>query len=376
MSKGFQLATLAGALTLAMSGASAIELSYTGWTVGGATGGQIDESAGGVCNKTLNPTVSCSVVASGDGFKQINVSDSNDTSSGESYIMTIVTDQNAGAGASLTPGDAGLGFFDVSFVKMKLTLGGSTPATNQNGIKGHQEINEVKNGATFLSSSDINTGWSIAAAPMTISQTLKDPGSSTETGDDFESGFLYRSQNGKNADGTDSGIRTGFEMSIDQTAGLATGSNLATDPSRNDIQVFALREKQGSLLKTPSSAGGLDLNGGTDAVTWVAGDDIKAIWIGQKINLDSTVGTVGSAGALGSSFGYLSFQNIAAADSAKTVEAAFGFSPDHAEAAWKWDTAFNMQKLGDPATAGYLGTPCLADAKGEITNPSVCTQLP
>jgi hypothetical protein len=354
-----------------MGSASALTLDYTGWTV---SGGQIDESAGGVCAQA---NVSCSIVASGDGFKQINVSDTTDTTSGESYIMTIVTDQTAGGGAGgttpISPGSADLGFYDVSFVKMKLTLGGSTPGTNQNGIKGHQEINETKSGATFTSSSDINTGWSLGAAPIVISQTLMDPGSSGETGDDFESGFLYRSQNGKNADNTDSGIRTGFEMSIDQTAGLATGANLATDPSRDDIQVFALREKQGSLLKTPSTGAGLDLNGGNDAVTWVAGDDIKAIWIGQKINLDSVVGTTGT---LGSAFGYLSFQNTAAADSAKTVESSFGFSNDRANAPWKWDTAFNIQKVGNPATAGYLGTPCLADATGEITDPSVCTQLP
>ena len=126
MTKRFKLAALAGAVSIAMvtsGSAMAFEFKYDGWSV---ANGIIDESSGtSICN-TANYT--CSVVASGQGFKQINVTEdtADALSSGVSYIMTIVTDQSA-TGAS-----ADLAFSDVSFVKMKLTLGGSSG----NGVTG------------------------------------------------------------------------------------------------------------------------------------------------------------------------------------------------------------------------------------------------
>ena len=370
MRKGFQLATLAGALTIAMSGSvSAVTLDFGGWTVGGTTGGEIDHigdnstpGAGSVCTQE---GVSCSVVASGAGFKQINVADINDTT-GTSYIMTIVTDQDA-VGA---PG--GIGFYDVSFVKMKLTLGGAADPT-ENGIAAHQEINEattVGAGSTFKSTSDINTGWAnTAGSPIVITQDLIDNGATDAGGDDFASGFLYRA----NADAT-TGQRTGFEMNIDQFAGLATATDAA---SANDVQVFALREKQGDMLTVAPAAGNpIDLNGDGTPVTWTAGQDIKAIWIGQQINLDSTTpGTTPVVGSLGSTFGYLSFDNL---DDAAAAETSFGFSAANATGAWKWDPAFNMT-IGSGTQTQELGTPCLADRTGNTSNPegpTGCAQLP
>ena len=364
MRKGFQLATLAGALTIAMSGgASAANLVFDGWTV---NNGQIDEtSAGSVCTQA---NVSCSVVASGDGFKQINVTDSTDPV-GESYIMTIVTDQTATGG----PGDTALGFYDVSFVKMKLTLGGNNTGTNANGIKAHQEIREGATGTLFTSTSDINTGWSVADAPVAITQTLTDEGQANLAGDDFASGFIYRSKN----DAT-TGARTGFEMNIDQVAGLASGDNASV----NDIQVFALREKAGTMLV--GNADSMDLGAAGNPVTWTGSgtalgaagaEDIKAIWIGQEINLDSTTTNNGS---LGSTFGYLSFEDVAS--TTKHVESEFGFGAANAQGAWDWATAFNMVKDPNDPNSPTLGTPCLADPAGLIDaadpTKTLCTQLP
>ncbi|MDH3325955.1 MAG: hypothetical protein OEM38_04475 [Gammaproteobacteria bacterium] len=386
MSKYFQIATLAGALTLAMSSASAITLDFGGWVAGGEAGGDIDHSQATVCTQA---NMSCSVIASGLGFKQLMVNDANDQT-GSSYIMTIVTDQNAKG----TAGSAELGFSDVSFVKMKLTLGGATSDVNQNGITAHQEIKENLTGTSFISTSDINTGWALdpatSKAPIVISQELKDDGIADFTGDDFESGFLYRSHNSTTAvaggDPVDSGIRDGFEMSIDQTAGLASGTSSVDNASKDDIQVFALRQKQGVLLSASSAP--INLNSDTSAVSWDAGDNAKAIWIGQQVNLDTKPLAAGETGGLGSSFGYLSFQNTTALEydaqgnptglgGDKTVESAFGFTGNQSLTAWKWDSEFNVAGAGEGAA--IMGTPCLADAKGVIGDPlssSVCTQIP
>ena len=63
---------------------------------------------------------------------------------------------------------------------------------------------------------------------------MTDNGNTTVTGDDFSSNFYYASDN------TVDGTRTGFEMSIDQKAGLAS-TGVAS--SANDVQTFSLRER-------------------------------------------------------------------------------------------------------------------------------------
>jgi hypothetical protein len=335
MSKCFQLSAMAGALTMVMSvGVMAVGLpadsgKFVGWTV---DNGSIDETQGGIC---ASADFTCSVVAEGLGFKQLNVTEKADAGSGTSYIMTIVTDQNASGSAGLD-----LQFSDVSFVKMKLTLGNAGTPAEESGITSHQEIIE---GTSFKSMTDINTGWADTGVNVEIAQTLVDNASVDFAGDNFTSSFEYRSQN--LADGT----RTGFEMAIDQVAGLGTG-NANTD--RSDIQSFALREKQGSMLTT-SRASTNPLTIGTDdaeGVSWDAydaaanvSDDIKAIWIGQQINL----GTGSTNGSLGSSFGYLSFQNVA--DGTQPVESGFGFSDVNSGGAWKWDAAFAVTSMDDLA---------------------------
>jgi len=349
MQKRFKLAALAGALSMAMSGvvySAGHNLQFGGWSV---TDGQIDAAAGDATNSVCGNTAEwdCSTVASGDGFKQIQVTAVPGTQgavAGESYIMTIVTDQNANG----TPGSTQLGFYDVSFVKMKLSLGGgSTANNNENGIAAQQRISEIGTtgggGTSFTSTSDINTGWSQASTPVSITQNLSDEGDTASAGDDFNSNFLYQSSN----DAT-TGLRDGFQMSIDQVAGLASANDALSD---QDVQVFSLRERQGSL-QTSANATGISLANG-DAATWASGDDIKAIWIGQKINLDSQTN---NAGSLGSTFGFLSFENVSAPGT--TLPASeFGFANSNSEKAWAWDPAFNI--------GSSSGTPCITDPTGQ-----------
>jgi len=350
MHKSFKLAALAGALSMVMGGSAMAanhDLVFDGWTV---TNGQIDEvgtTGSSVCATT---TYDCNTVASGDGFKQIQVTAVPGTAgavAGESYIMTIVTDQNANG----TPGAGSLGFYDVSFVKMKLSLGGgATTNNNENGIAAQQRISETTastgggTATSFDSTTDINTGWSVAATPVSISQSLVDNGDTATSGDNFDSSFMYQSSND-----AATGLRDGFAMSIDQVAGLAS----AADPlSVNDVQVFALRERQGTMLA--SGAGSVNLAGSD--VSWVNGDDIKAIWLGQTINLDSTSA---AAGGLGSTFGYLSFDNVSNSTINPATE--FGFATSNAQSAWVWDPAFN---IGAGSAA-----PCLSDPSGATCPP-------
>jgi len=346
MHKGIKLAALAGALSMTMGGsafAANHDLVFDGWSV---TNGQINETGTTGTSVCGSGNYDCNTVASGDGFKQVQVTAKPGTTgavAGESYIMTIVTDQNANG----APGAGDLGFYDVSFVKMKLSLGGgATTNNNENGIAAQQKISEVTAGTgggtatSFSSTTDINTGWSTAATPVSISQSLVDNGDTSTSGDNFDSSFNYQSSN----DAT-TGLRDGFAMSIDQIAGLAS----AADPlSVNDVQVFSLRERQGTML-TSAQASNVTLAG--ENVSWVAGDDIKAIWLGQTINLDSTSA---AAGGLGSTFGYLSFQNVSNATQGPASE--FGFATSNAESAWVWDPAFNI--------GAGSGTPCLTDPSG------------
>lgn len=340
----YKLAAFAGALSIVVTGSAIAanhDLVFDGWSV---TNGEIDEVGTTGTSVCSTGTYDCNTVATGDGFKQVQVTAKPGTVgavAGESYIMTIVTDQNANG----APGAGDLGFYDVSFVKMKLSLGGgSISDNNENGIAAQQRISEVTvgpgggTGTAFTSTTDINTGWSVAATPVSISQTLVDNGDTATSGDNFDSSFSYQSSNDLTT-----GLRDGFAMSINQIAGLAS----AEDPlSVNDVQVFTLRERQGTML---ASTGSVALAGTT--MNWVNGDDIKAIWLGQTINLDST--NTG-AGGLGSTFGYLSFENVNDPITGPATE--FGFATSNAEGAWVWDPEFN---IGAGSKA-----PCLTDPSG------------
>jgi hypothetical protein len=339
MQKSFKLAALVGALSMAM-GSSAMatnhDLVFGGWTV---SAGVIDETgAGSVCS---NAAYDCATIASGLGFKQLQVSAAAGTPgavAGDSYIMTIVTDQLANTSDANS-------FSDVSFVKMKLNVGGTTDSSNvnENGIHAQQTIKEAggTGGSTtvFDSTTDINTGWSVSGTPIVISQSLSDAGPDTTIrGDDFDSSFNYASQNDTTVGSTTYGQRTGFTLDIDQTAGLFSPKS---PESKDDTQVFALRERQGTMSEI---AGDVTLGSGT--TSWVAGDDVKAIWLGQTINLDSA-GTPGSANSLGSAFGYLSFQNVG---SGAPTTSEFGFGATNAAGAWGWDAGSDVEATFGSAT--------------------------
>lgn len=346
MRNSFKLAALAGALSMAIgSSATAApgDLSFDGWTVGGtATGGTVHFNTATVC--LAGSGYSCSEIASGDGFAQVKVESTDSGGDGDSYVMTIVTDQNAGAGDT-AKASTELGFSDVSFIRMKITLGVDAQQNDENvGMMGRQLINEFADGTQFDSETLINTGWAEVGAtnPLQISQRLVNDGETSTVGDDFETGFLYKSTN--NA----VGIRNGYMMDIDQIAGLATaGDSKSTD----DSQAFALRQRQGTFV---NSDGSVSMGTGDNAksMTWTgdatSGDDIKAIWTGQKIT------------SMASHFGYLSYDNKN--DVADPI-ADFNLTESVASGAWgTWD----VDAFGAKPCAGNPQGIAVLDADGEV----------
>ncbi len=340
MRKSLMLTSVASALSMVLGGAAFAAghvPSTGGWSVANGT---ITKSTT-VCS---GAEYNCETVAAGPGFLQLNISRSatataaNPLKAGESFVQTIVTDQTA-SGAS-----GSLGFQDVSFIKMSVSQGGEQ-SNVQSGIYGEQQITEGRTAAgpttvrpvgapvagseLFTSDTTIASGWGLnpaGANAITIVQGITNMGASnTIQGDDFIAGFSYKATN------DDKGVRNGMFMDISQSAGLKSPNSTATQ-SDKDSQAFALRERSGTFN---TAAGAAPALGGTAAVSWVAKDDVKAIWIGQSVNLDTVLATNG----LGSSFGYMSFENVTSAATTGKFASEFGFGTLNASKAWAWPTS-------------------------------------
>jgi len=335
MRKGFNL--VAGAVAMAVSGSAfAAHPAFKQWNADAGT-------IGGYCQTGY----SCDVIASGDGFVQFMTKDE---ASGETYVGTIVTD----SGADTTAG--GIAFSDESYIKMEISTGGTTQSDVNGGIAGVQSISETSaaDGTTFTSDVTLQTGtnFAVAGAPtITIQQTLvNDNDNATMRGDDFMSDFLYMAD----TDGT--GQRNGFIMEIDQSVGLYTPTD---DGSSQDIQAFTYREAAGTRQ---GGSGTLTVPG--SSLTYAAQEDVKAIWLGQEVNIGMSDQT---GTGLGGSFSYISYENKGIktgnpADYTDGSGAIFDFDltssagPDAAD----WDSTFNLTFPGQSES----GAPTLDDPSG------------
>jgi hypothetical protein len=355
MYKGFKLAALAGALSIAMGGsafAASTDLKFDGWTMdANGTVSQGSICGHSVTHGTLTSNFTCSDVIADDpndpnnrvkGFRQTTVTESiTDASDGsvskDTYLMTIVADESGN-------GDT---FSDVSFIRMgDTTAGTNSNASNINGIMGMQSLNS-QNG-TFKSDTSLRSGWGITdvgapVASIDIKQSLFDEGAdNTTTADNFNSSFMFQSFSEN-----EFAEPLGFTMSIDQATGLGLNTQGETD-----LQVFALREKQGSQLPAaPATPIDLAANIGVtnDPVTWTettgpTADSIKSIWMGQKVDLQ----TMGE-----STFGYVSYENTG------TGAKASQYSLDNTLDTSDWDEA-----TGEAVPAYSMPLPCAADPSG------------
>ncbi len=348
MRNSFNLASVAGAM-LAMSAAANAQL----------PAGAFDQLAVDPTTKAVSMpsycqsqggTEQCSVIASGEGFLQIMVGATAGVPGGtapgqDTYVMTFVADQTAAKS-----------FFDQSYVK----LSNNTPtgAVNQTnpGIAAVQTIVETDavRGGGFESTTQIATSsWAKTAlnttADIKIGQNLVDLGGTftgqptptvsptavNDDGDNFFSDFSFESIAGGNG---------GMKMEIGQIAGLyAVGGDQA------DKQTFAFREKRGVAYTTTANATGITI--GADTMTWAAGDDIKAIWMGQRI----VIPNITDAGdSMTSNFGYVAFDNLS--DTNPAISAS-GFGAGNAAGPWDglWDGEFGTAPcLSDPSGAGCI----------------------
>jgi len=334
MRKGFNIAALAGAVAMAVSTSSAFANGHPQFGQWSDTGGTIS----GHCQAGW----SCTTVADGTGFIQFMAK--NDTS-GETYIGTIVSDPNNTADRS---------FSDESYVRMEICNGTCATPVDNGGIAAQQNIFERStDGTVFDSDVLIQTGTNFGSATtpyIQITQTLEDQngaGTATVRGDDFASNFYYSAYD---TSATPDGVRDGFQMEIDQIAGLQSATD-ATGTA-NDVQSFTYREAAGVAQ---TGAGSLTVPG-QNAVSYASGDDIKAVWLGQEVD-------IGATGSLGGSFSYLSFENKDAAAGATGIATDFDLTSSAGPTGATWDATspFNLS-FG----AGTSSAPTLNDPSGGL----------
>lgn len=287
MRMGFKLAAIAGAVAMAVSGvaSAASHPAFGGYTFNADKTIGLDTGTDATCNG-----FSCDVIARGDGFVQF-MAKNNDT--GETYIGTIVHDETAGAGGATNT------FSDESYIKMQLSTGGTANNDINGGIADKQGISETSNdGTVFKSDVLLSTGLfkpdTTNPTTIQINQSLGNGNNGTAlvVGDDFQTDFMYA------ASTTDAGVRTGFKMEIDQIAGLQTSTDQTT--SSNDVQAFTYREVAG----TDQTGSGTLRVSSSDSLSYASGEDIKAVWLGQDVNIGG-----GTSSGLGGSFSYLSYEN-------------------------------------------------------------------
>ena len=225
-----------------------------------------------------NTTCSVSAVAEGTAFLQQEVSVTDTTTGNKTvYYRTIVGDPADTAfdpNSTTTVQVGNLAYSDESIV-----LSGGT----NSGILSKQTQADAASG--FSGSSQLNMGWAAinGTNQVKIDQSFLDTGPTTGNppvdafkGDSFSNTFGLTI-----ATDPTSGDKVGKSMSIDQV--LEMGNYLA--PNDSDVQRFVVEERQGTFVPT---SGSLTLNDTTDpknTVAWAAGDDIMAVWLGQRVNV-------------------------------------------------------------------------------------------
>ncbi len=327
-----KMTALAGALAAMYAGASSaavpIEVkTFDQWTANN-----------GAISYNCPAGWTCGVIAEGNGFLQLSMQQAGAT---DAYIRTIVTDQNATVDPTLTAPS----FADETVVLMTVNFGGGGGA-NPQGIIGKQTINQTTpDGTVFAANTSLATGWGLDpnADTIVIDQILENAGGAGYA-DDFVSNFFYAADVDSDGDGQPDG----FTMELDQVVGLQQG----TVGAPTDLQVFTLRQLAGTRMNASGTA---SLPTG-DSLTYNPGDNIKATWIGQSIDLTSTVGTGGTGGGggmtggmMGSMFGYQAYEVVGSPQTPNPIAyfSLFQAGP------WNWDGNFGP----NPCLVGTDGNP-------------------
>ena len=373
MRKEFKLASVAGAIFM-VSGSAFAAL----------PGGDDASRFQDVMNGTGNPNMPsfcadatrCHKIIDGQGFTQIMVAgvDPNDPTkatgqvaggipSGEVYIYTFI-------GEGATTSDANY-FRDISFVQMSQnTQGNATSGVSAvPGIYGRQTIEEADGlGGTFSAVTNLTVGsWAKEAGntinDISLTQTLEDNANTNDrVGDDFKTTFDFAS-----ATETTNGVtKVSKTMDIGQWLGLQDGNSstpLLMEVTAKDAQAFAYRSRSGSFNPTAGQAtvGNKDGNNNLKYVTWDAGDQIAATWIGQTMVLPNA----GAESIYGhADFAYLSYSNKSKLDN--NLEFKIGFAKN--DAMYNFDTTggglwkVELDGSTTPSTTYFGYEPCLASS--------------
>jgi len=194
----------------------------------------------------------CSVIASGTGFLQMQI---DDTGTGASYIQTLITDtgfssedfvQMAGAGGS------------VNGIASQLSVTDGTPSTNTAAASGTI-------GTGFGTTATITSGWAATGGSQSnavISLTVSQAESAAGAADDFMSLFNVDTS----FNGTTNVVNS---LSAEQVGYLGNSA---------DKQHFYTQIKPASAANT-----GYTIPTGVGSTSWAAGDQIQIVWVGQDM---------------------------------------------------------------------------------------------
>jgi hypothetical protein len=304
MSNSYKAASSLGAAALVLSGAAmaAAPTAFDAWTV---TGGDITSA----CPANFT----CTTAVTGDGFFQRQITDTD----GNDFFQTIITD----SGVTGSPG--GLSFSDESFVQTG-NVGGLADKSSINDTTTTGTLTEVFDAQTTLL-----TGW--ASTNGTDDEVMIYQGISAvdtaASAEDFRTDFWLD--------------QTGALGSVGKLMRITSAVDIQEDPTNPQVQDFVLVDRSGNQVDAVD--GGVDINGdATDDLTWIAGDNIKAIWVGQDMSLISGVGQ---------EFGYTAYENITDGTSVNDFSLAGGSS----SAPIDWNTAAAPTGWGSLATDGTGG---------------------
>lgn len=249
---------------------------FGSWT---ASNGSIDASC---------PSGRCRAIVDAPGFMQRALLDDRGD---VAYYQTIILDKTA------TGTVANLGFSSEQFVKRDPSWDPSSPGL---GLAARQIIQGTSTNpaeaatGTYSVPSQILTGW--ASSPNVANIILGV--SLTENGTKYSTSFI--ANHSFEAMQDTSGNRTGYRSSTSQQFVQAMGrdqdisngdcedddnSNNCTSPNNRDVQGFTRRAIGGSM----STGGTATLPGPSStsasrSISWAAGDEMIAMWNGQKMN--------------------------------------------------------------------------------------------
>ncbi|ALP52143.1 hypothetical protein Tel_02725 [Candidatus Tenderia electrophaga] len=303
MNKAYKAASSMGAAALVLSGAAMAAAPADGFDQWTASSGAIasDCPAG----------FTCSGEVTGDGFFQRQISDGTND-----YFQTIITD----AGVSGTAGN--MSFSDESFVR----------TGNVGGLADKSSITDsTTTGAlveTFDTATTLLTGW--ASTNGTDDEVMIYQGISavddgaTAGGEDFRTDFWLD--------------QTGTLGSVGKIMRITSGVDIQeqTTSTAAQVQDFVLVDRSGSEV----GVGGVDIDGdASDDLTWLAGENVKAIWIGQDMSLIEGVGQ---------EFGFTSYTNVTTSNAVSDFSLVDSTAID-------WDTTAPPAGWGSLATDGTGG---------------------